>query len=241
MIKNIALVSFLTVSALSNSALAVEVQKDQKDYYFQVNGGGSYGTIPKGDFSGSAKSGWSSVWGAEIGYKFDDNFRAGLELSYRPNFTPKDTSAENKTLQYKGKNVQSNKVAYSKYQVKSFTVMTNIYYDILTIHNITPYATVGAGLARNTVRETEVMDSTLTLGRLSKSGTIVSKSTTSKNSFAYKLGLGTKYAFNKDFDFDLRYQYVNLGEIKASSTKVSSQENGKLYSQEVILGIAYKF
>ncbi|MGB4191763.1 MAG: porin family protein [Rickettsiales bacterium] len=237
MIKNIALVSFLTVSALSTSALAAEIQKDQKNYYFQVNGGGSYGTVPKGDFSESAKSAWSSVWGAEIGYKFDDNFRAGLELSYRPNFTPKDTTTS--TDEEEG--ISESTTYRSQYKIKSFTAMANLYYDILTINNITPYATVGFGLARNTVREKEIRDSTFTDEYGSDSGTTISNITTSKNSFAYKLGFGAKYAFNKDFDFDLRYQYVNLGKIRANQTKVSTLEIGKLRSQEVVLGIAYKF
>lgn len=220
MIKNIALFSVIAASSVAMNALAVETKvEDKKDYYVQFNTGPSFGTLPRGQFVNSTKSSTTPVFAAELGYKYDDQFRAGFELGYRPNYTFKDSETD---INYT-----------SKYKVKSFTVMTNAYYDILTKDDITPYATVGLGLARNTVKETQIGVGTV------RSETVYA--TNSKSSFAFKLGLGAKYKINQDFDLDARYQYSNLGKLRVGETEASSPEKGKLYAQEIILGLAYKF
>lgn len=244
MIKNIALVSILSSLAVATNALAVETKlEDQKNYYFQLNTGTSFGTLPRGEFTSSTKHSTTPLLGAELGYKFDENFRAGFDLSYRPNYTLKDTTIENVPTSEEG--WISNRTTYSSYQVKSLTAMANVYYDIPTTSDLTPYFTLGAGIARNTVKETENSTTASSYNddgiSLSSSSPVASKLSTSKSSFAYKMGLGVKYAINQDFDLDLRYQYVNLGKIRAKKTSVSSVENGKLHAQEVVLGVAYKF
>ena len=83
MIKNISLATALTVVALASSAIAAETQDASKPYYFQLNTGGSYGTVPKGDFSDKSKSGWSPLYGLEVGYKFNDE----LQLFLSPSMT----------------------------------------------------------------------------------------------------------------------------------------------------------
>jgi opacity protein-like surface antigen len=155
-------------------------------------------------------------------------------LSYRPNYTFKNNTTENFT---EG-SVSGTDTINSKYKVKSFTAMANIYYDILTINNITPYLNIGAGLAINKTKETETRDSDYGTAGTASTTTQV---TTSKNSFAYKFGLGARYTLNQDFDFDIRYQYVDLGKVRANSTENTFLEKGKLRSQEIIAGIAYKF
>jgi opacity protein-like surface antigen len=228
-IKNTSLATALTIVALSTSAAAAETQHTQKDFYFQLNTGGSYGTVPKGDFNDKSKSGWSPVYGLEAGYKFNENFRAGLDLSYRPDYALKNTNEVND----EGVKTVNN----AKYKIKSMSTMVNIYYDIKNTHSFTPYLTAGMGIARNITKENEIAISSF--GSKSKVSSASVKTT--KNNFAYKFGLGTKYSLNQDFDLDVRYQYVNLGKIKANATYLTPTENGKLSSQEIMLGLAYKF
>lgn len=232
MIKNIALFSFIAASSVAMNALAVEHKMtDKKDYYVQLNTGASFGTLPRGQFVNSSQHSTTPLLGAELGYKYDDKFRAGFELSYRPNYTFQDseTGSDN---QGSGSSTQT-----SKYNTKSFTAMANVYYDILTKNDITPYVTAGLGLARNTVKETQIVSALVN----ANSSTKIVNATSSKSSFAFKLGFGAKYKINQDFDLDARYQYSNLGRLRVGKTSVSTPENGKLYAQEIMLGIAYKF
>jgi outer membrane autotransporter protein len=114
--------------------------------------------------------------------------------------------------------------------------MVNTYYDFTTSTNFTPYVTLGAGVAKNEVKITSI-----------NNGISVPNKATSN--FAYKIGLGAKYSLNSSFDFDVRYQFVNLGKIKFSntgtdngvSTSVTTLEAPKLRSNEVLIGLAYKF
>ena len=70
-----------------------------------------------------------------------------------------------------------------------------------------------------------------------------------KDNFAYKIGAGARYAINKSFDLDLRYQFVDMGKVTTASgsynlsgTMVSVPEQTvKLKSQQILLGVAYKF
>jgi len=236
MIKNIALFSVIAASSVAMNALAVETKvEDKKDYYVQFNTGPSFGTLPRGEFVNSTKSSTTPVFAAELGYKYDDQFRAGFELGYRPNYTFKDSET---STEFDG--VQTT-VHTSKYKVKSFTAMTNAYYDILTTNDITPYVTAGMGLARNTVKEKQINYTVASEDGVSVSETKLVNATNSKTMFAFKLGFGAKYKIDHNFDLDLRYQYSNLGKLRVGKTSVSGAENGKLYSQEVILGAAYKF
>lgn len=56
--------------------------------YVQLNAGIAYGLAPKGDFNKKAMK-KSGVYSVEVGSKLHDNFRAGLSVDYRNNFTHK--------------------------------------------------------------------------------------------------------------------------------------------------------
>jgi len=234
MIKQFSLVSSLITIILSTSSFAEEFPTETKKYYFQFNTGSSYGTIPKGDFGSKNISSWTSLFGIEAGYRYNEHYRAGLSLSYRPNYTFSDETTEN----FVEEGVSGTDTSISKYQVKSLNIMANIYYDITTIKNITPYLNVGAGLARNSIRE---VDTRISNYEFAGSDTTTTIGKTSKNSFAYKIGFGAEYKLSQDFNLDIRYQYVDLGKIRARSTSNSATEKGTLRSQEILTGITYKF
>lgn len=249
MIKNIALVGAFSALAFTSCAFATDNQADQKKFYFQLNTGASYGSVSKGDFGEKKQYSWSSVVGAELGYQINDKLRAGLDITYRPNYTPKNiysTTQDMGEIEVNGNTFDTYGISNfnAKYKVRSLTVMANAYYDILTTNNFTPYLTLGAGLARNTVKETETINATGGIKYTSFKRDMPAQHasiTTSKNNFAYKLGAGVKYSINQSFDVDLRYQYVDLGKIKVNETKISRQEKGKLSSSEFIVGVTYKF
>ncbi len=188
------------------------------NFYVQLNGGAVLGLAPKGDF-GTKKAGTSALFGAEAGYQFDEHLRASVSLDYISKFSFTETSAATDTLPQEDK----------KNKVKSLVVMANAYYDIMEAKGFTPYVTVGAGVARNKTTQ-DVTESGETF---STKGT--------KTNFAWKVGLGTRYAVNQNIALDLRYQFVDLGKIKVNKTDVLAVNNGKLRAHEFLVGVAYKF
>lgn len=219
-IKNIALATALSATVLCASAANAQTQ----DYYVQFNSGFAYGMKPGNDL-GSKNMGNAALFGFETGYKVDENFRAGLSFDYLTGF--------------KGKNAESEKInaelvtLNNTVKVKSYVAMLNLYYDIGEFNGFTPYMTIGAGMARNKSKLNAVQadEDGDTLASVSSKGT--------KNNFAYKLGLGTRYALDSSFDLDVRYQYQDLGRFKVNSS--ISDVSGKLRAQALMVGVIYKF
>lgn len=214
-LKNIIVAGMLSTTALVSFAASAE---ESNNIYVQLNAGGSFGLAPKGDF-GTKKAGTSGLFGVESGYQFDDHLRAGVSLDYRNKYSFSWTVPEEGV----------NPADEHKVKIKSLVAMVNLYYDITNVNGFTPYVTLGAGIARNKTTQ-DVTTSNVTD---SQSGT--------KNNFAYKVGLGARYAINQNIDFDLRYQFVDLGKIKVKSTDELNAANGKLRAHEFLVGVAYKF
>ncbi len=231
---------FILVSFLSATALSAAASETNKDYYVQFNSGAAYGQKPKGDFSQGTLDN-SAIYGFAVGYKFHENFRADWSLDYRPGFKNSYMTSETVTDE-EGKRTY---ITSSKVKVKSLVSMVNFYYDIVTIDKFTPYATFGLGLARN---KTNNYTRTTNSDQSDPSSTVVySKGT--RTEFAWKIGLGSKYEINQDFDLDLRYQYADLGKfstggsasLEGEAYESTPKKIGKIKSHEILLGIAYKF
>ena len=235
-LRNIILAGILSGAALT--AMAAETQDQSKDYYVQFNAGYVHGQAPKQSFS-QGSMGNTGLYGAEVGYRFNENFRTSLSLSYIPDFKNNYSTSMPET-DNKGRNYTETTNYNTK--VKSLVSMFNVYYDIVEINKFTPYITLGAGMSSNKTSSTD----TITNG-LGGSASLT-YSTATHNCFAYQAGLGARYSINKDFDLDLHYAYANLGKFKTGTTlsyngasESVAAKTGKLRAQEVIVGIAYKF
>ncbi len=235
-LKNIILAGILSSTALT--AMAIEAQDQSKDYYVQFNAGYVHGQAPKQSFTQGSMDN-TGLYGAEVGYRFNENFRTSLSLSYIPDF--KNNYSVNQT--YNTGIADYTQTTNYNTKVKSLVSMFNVYYDIIEINKFTPYITLGAGMSSNKTNSTTTI--TNGLGK-TVTGTYA---TATHNCFAYQAGLGTKYTINKDFDLDLHYVYADLGKFKTGTSVSSSNgktynqaaKTGKLRAQEVIVGIAYKF
>ena len=203
--------------------------------YVQLNAGVAYGLAPKGDFNKKAMK-KSGVYSVEVGSKLHDNFRAGLSVDYRNNFTHKYNAS------YVEDGVNHNES--SRIKVKSLAVMANFYYDLAKIGTFTPYLTAGMGVALNKAGEhVTVAD----YGYHSVDGK------GSKTNFAFKVGAGTKFAINDRLEFDLRYQFADLGKFQTGYSHkdylngtlvrqiTSEKAKGRLKSHEIMAGLTYKF
>jgi len=227
-IKLLAVAGLLSTTMLSGIAMAADTVNTDKKYYAQFNLGASMtakstATVNVGDDTYTSKGNLPlGLVGLEGGVNLNDKFRVGLGLDYRPALIKGqviEDSIEEGTLKF-----------------KSFSAMVNAYYNITKINSFSPYITIGAGVAKN---ETSVDP---TNGIL-----YIAKKTTTN--FAYKIGVGSKIAMGNSFDLDLRYQYVDSGKAKFSSTAthdgiaspVQNVKSFRIRSHEVLLGVAYKF
>lgn len=218
--------TFILAGILSTTALTAIATENTKDYYVQINAGASYGQKPKGDFS-EGTLGSSPIYGFAVGYKFHENFRTDFSVDYRSSFENDYTTTEvDDGITYTTTN---------KIKVKSLVYMANFYYDMDTMSGFTPYVTTGLGVARNStnnyIANTRGSDGTF-------DSNVYPKKTTTD--FAWKIGLGSKYEINQDFDFDLRYQYADLGDFKTGNDGSESLK-GSIKSHEILVGLAYKF
>lgn len=254
MMKKIALAVVLSTTALSAMA------EESKDFYAQVNAGYALGMESKGSnkdltTSKKFKTGKSFSIGLEGGAQINEYLRAGLSFDYMPNFkvnfssmnssvtkvTP--TAPTPSTDYFVGTIDQS----VNDPKVKSMNLMANLFVDAGNFSGFKPYAVVGLGFARNKASNVDIKQvingnnesygasSNLTGVTAVKTSKTETYSGKTKNNFAFKVGLGMKYAINEDFDVDVRYQYMNLGKAQFGSGTV------KVIANELMLGVAYKF
>ena len=225
MIKKLVLGSLLSATILAGSAASAE---ENNNYYVKLNGGLSHGLKAGGNFPNS-KLGNTGVFGAAVGYQFNENFRADVSIDYRAKFKNNVTVA--------GSDHSSNE----SNKIKSYATMVNVYYDITEFNKFTPYITLGAGVAQNrtgvtTFSNTAHPDNNYTISK------------GKKNNFIYKAGAGAKYAIDSNFDINLQYQFVNLGKFQTGTqttedgvTTTDLASSGKVKTHEFLVGVSYKF
>jgi opacity protein-like surface antigen len=66
------------------------------------------------------------------------------------------------------------------------------------------------------------------------------------NSLVYKIGAGVSYSVSQKIGIDIRYQFINSGKVRLHEAKdnlgdLLSAARGKLKTNEVIIGLSYKF
>jgi opacity protein-like surface antigen len=112
------------------------------------------------------------------------------------------------------------------------TVFANMYYDIDTGTDFTPYVGFGLGWARV---KTE-WSGTGTVG----GANFDQGEEDTENNFAYNLGLGCAYDINPNWTMELGYRYVDFGQGKVKVLD-GSHIRGDGTSNEFLLGVRYNF
>ena len=144
--------------------------------------------------------------GANYGYKFDNGFRAEVELAYhKNNFKTKYSLSEVDTIQAKG---------YRSFHHLSY--MANVLYDITQIRvgDVTPYVGIGAGYCEHTEKNKIKFDSTTHQDKMKD------------NRFAYQAIVGVKYDINQAYAAAVQYHYFcGQAHVKDHSVGVSLIRN----------------
>lgn len=152
------------------------------------------------DFEGKVKLSDSfPLIEAGIGYKFDNGIRLESVIDYYFLFRTLETSTDKYEDIYKisGK-------------TKADSLMFNIYKDIATIGNFTPF--VGGGFGLSYLKESG--SGFVTIQEDGCTVPLDQGKNTKRKTFAYKLTLGTDIKLSDTITGEISYNYFNLGKNK---------------------------
>ena len=175
------------------------------------------------------------VFGLSVGKYITNNFRVELEASQRGGLEYDTEYAS-----------EPNLGTTTKADIKTQSIFINGFYDFesFAIINslVTPYIGGGIGISRNKMGV--VTEVTLENEVAYLDGNKVSQ-------FSYKLAAGTLINLTKKLSLDINYQYVDLGSFKsgldyvasggATGTLTEALNDGEIKTQELMVGLQYKF
>lgn len=171
-------------------------------------------------------------FGVGVGYQFNNWLRTDFTGEYRAkaNFNGLDfVSAVPQTNQYRG-------------DKSEWLFLWNVYADLGTWYNLTPFVGAGIGFDRLTISDfTDTNISAPALG--------VSNGDSSKWNFAWALYAGAAYHVTPTFSIELSYRYVNLGDGTTKDLVFAGGGNPtnnpiqfkNVYSNDIRLGVRWMF
>jgi opacity protein-like surface antigen len=146
------------------------------------------------------------IFGLGFGYQFNHWFRADVTGEYRgkANFHGFDITGTGGTNDYRASKSE-------------WLVLANIYADLGTWYNFTPFIGAGIGAAQITI--SNFMDvNTPQLG-------VAFADDTSKWNFAWALHAGVAYKVNSQLTLEFAYRYVSLGDAVSGDIKTFTGVN----------------
>ena len=183
----------------------------------------------------------------ESGSKSKTEASAGGAIAIGYDFAPKFNIPVRAELEYGAYGDVSKSVSYEEAGFKaSFeasvgvqTLLANVYWDIATWNNFTPYVGAGIGLAFvKTEGSLGVSYGGVAIPELSGSRD------DSKTVFAGQVGFGCSYAITENISADLGYRFLMMGDGEVSTNlygekvKLESQDN---YAHQLMLGVRVTF
>jgi opacity protein-like surface antigen len=237
MIKKITLALLFTIPSLSFAI-------DLDGFYITPKGGISksmdtgviFGDAGGGQFDIKDNDlGTGYVFGLSVGKYITNNFRVELEASQRGGLEYDTEYAS-----------EPNLGTTTKADIKTQSIFINGFYDFesFAIINslVTPYIGGGIGISKNKMGVVTEVTPENEVAYLD--GNKVSQ-------FSYKLAAGTLVSLTESLSLDINYQYVDLGSFKsglgyvasggATGTLTETLNGGEIKTQELMVGLQYKF
>lgn len=135
-----------------------------------------------------------------------------------------------------------------KASVSTQTWMVNSYYDIDTATPWRPYLSLGVGLAHNRLQSG---------GRFTAHDRIIEETwfdewlplSKSKARFAWSIGTGVAYDFDKNWSVDLAYRFLDAGSVSGAMTLYDPVDNEAIHAtgsakvryHDILAGLRYTF
>ncbi len=167
------------------------------------------------DFYNAKSPKTSVIFGGGLGYKFNENFRADLSVSYL-NKSKFDANTYAKAVA-DGKLVIINNKTTQEFS--SLLAMVNGYYDAGKIMDVvSPFFNVGVGYARVKAGELKISQ----VG-YDQTTTIPSRN---NSNFAWSVGGGLSFAVNPNLYVDVAYKYLDMGKAQSGDQRATKTAMG---------------
>ncbi|MET0878182.1 MAG: outer membrane beta-barrel protein [Tardiphaga sp.] len=185
----------------------------------------------------------SALVGGGIGYQFNSWLRADVTGQYRANANFKGSD---RFVYGLGGGVQGAAIDTYIASVSSYVLMANVYADLGTWYNITPFVGAGIGASRNTVKG--LIDNSLADVSPGVVGPGVAYADpASKWNMAWALHAGLAYKIDPSLTLELGYHYMNLGDalsgdsvtFQGANTLYNPMEFKSLTSHDVTIGLRW--
>lgn len=178
----------------------------------------------------------SPLFGAGVGYRFNDWIRADVTGEYRGKAAFRALDRYDIT----GDGIWDGTNDYSASK-SEWLFLVNAYVDLGTWYGITPYVGAGLGTSRNTI--SHFQDVNVPNNAVAYAGE------SSKWDFAWALHAGVGYEVTPAFTVDLAYRYVSLGDAQTGDLIGYDGSNAiynpmyfkDIISHDVYLGVRYAF
>ncbi|MDR2412595.1 MAG: outer membrane beta-barrel protein [Rickettsiales bacterium] len=218
--KRISLIAIILCAAGSSVANANNIYVSEKLSYgftnltsLTVNAGG---TIMNGTDETGHTFGSNTAVGYDFGKVGEGNIRAEFEFGFGESSNYKTTNTHPAAAG-----------AQMDVDLRAFTFIANVYYDIDTGTEFSPYLGLGAGLAHASVNTAP--EDGIDTAHISKDG------------FVWNLNAGLSYNIDENWALDLGYRWLNFGNF-SGTTKVNGYKlEGHLDEHEILLGARYRF
>lgn len=199
----------------------VAAQGEESGPYLKIEGGHSWTQQAHWHLGGD--TGESTVWGAGLGYRISDNFRADVSYANRSGF---EIGGRDGSYDVSG-------------NVTNKTAMLSLYWDIGTFSSFTPYVGAGVGWALNKTQTAYYVSP-------SSSG---SRDGAADHNFAWQAMAGVSYAITPAISIDFSTRFLDAGQVHLDRTGevlgVSGSFNnpvwGRLRIFEGLTALRYQF
>lgn len=189
-----------------------------------------------GSDSGNLDSEKDSSFGGALalGYDFQPNLNAPIRAEIE--YAMRSESEGEYSDAYYIDDVLVKESGSMKFDVQS--IFLNVYFDIETGTQFTPYVGGGLGVA--------IIDSEGKLKITEDGDTFYDESSSnSETNFAFNLAAGVGYDVNDNFTLDLGYRYADFGEGETGNVSnidnVSLTGEARIVAHEVLFGLRYGF
>nr|WP_241390528.1 outer membrane beta-barrel protein [Serratia proteamaculans]ULG15783.1 hypothetical protein 495p2_00031 [Serratia proteamaculans] len=188
--------------------------------------------------------------GVATGFDFNPQFNVPLRLEVE--FTARAKGSSNSGSVSSQQRVDFVDGTYTlsngEASVSTQTWMVNSYYDIDTATPWRPYLSLGVGLAHNRLQSG---------GSFSAHDSISGETwfdewlplSKSKGRFAWSIGAGVAYDFDKNWSVDLAYRYLDAGRVSGTMTLYDPVDNEAIHAtgstkaryHDILVGLRYTF
>lgn len=251
-VKNlfISLIGFACVSEAYAASQHITNNINYKNLYVSGETGISIPSFSKDDSNNEeyykgAKPKVGIPFGAEVGYRFSNDLRVGLNISYRSHKINQDVEFDSKDKE--GKDSKDKANVNQKFSSTLF--MLNGKYSICDFYGVKPYVMAGIGM-------NYAVNGAYTKNSTANDGSVVSDKYAGQNKmkFAWNIGVGIEKELGNNFVLGLGYRFINLGKREISGEKtvlgaaglIQKYDNitpisASLKAHEITLGITYNF